>query len=321
MLLYIIAFIIIAGILPGYFRMANHFNIIDKPNERSSHSYITIRGGGIVFPAAALLWFLMYGFHQPWIIFALLLLATVSFLDDAKTLSSKIRIAVHLVAVCLLFWQIQLFDLPWYYILLACLMVTGWINAFNFMDGINGITAFYGLVALGTFAWLNRSIQFVSQELIILLIFSVLIFAFFNARKRAKTFAGDVGSVSLAFLLAWFIVSLIIKTGRFEYILMFAVYGIDSVITIMYRLQKRENIFEAHRTHLYQYLSNEFQWPHVIVSVIYSVIQLGINYIAVKLIAENKMNWQIFLLFLLVLSTIYMTARLLVLKEIRLKLS
>lgn len=321
MLLYIIAFIIIAGILPGYFRMADHFNIIDKPNERSSHSYITIRGGGIVFPAAALLWFLMYGFHQPWIIFALLLLATVSFLDDAKTLSSKIRIAVHLVAVCLLFWQIQLFDLPWYYILLACLMVTGWINAFNFMDGINGITAFYGLVALGTFAWLNRSIQFVSQELIILLIFSVLIFAFFNARKRAKTFAGDVGSVSLAFLLAWFIVSLIIKTGRFEYILFFAVYGIDSVITIMYRLQKRENIFEAHRTHLYQYLSNEFQWPHVIVSVIYSVIQLGINYIAVKLIAENKMNWQIFLLFLLVLSTIYMTARLLVLKEIKLKLS
>ncbi len=320
MLLYIIAFIIFVVILLGYFKIADHFNIIDKPNERSSHKHITIRGGGIVFPAAAFLWFLMYGFNQPWIIFALLLLATVSFLDDAKTLSSKIRITIHFIAVSVLFWQIQLFDLPWYYILLAYLLVTGWINAFNFMDGINGITAFYGLVALGTFAWLNQSMHFVSQDLIILLIFSVLIFSFFNARHRAKTFAGDVGSVSLAFLLAWFIVSLIIKTGRFEYILLFAVYGIDTVFTIIHRLQQRENIFEAHRTHLYQFLSNEFQWPHIIVSGIYCVIQLGINYIAIKLIAENRMNWQIFILFLLVLSSIYLVARYIILKDLRLKL-
>lgn len=320
MLLYIIAFTIFVLILLGYFKIADHFNIIDKPNERSSHKHITIRGGGIVFPVAALLGFLLYGFNQPWIMLALLLLATVSFLDDVVTLSSKIRIIVHLIAVTLLFWQLQLFEIPWYGIGLAYVVVIGWINAFNFMDGINGITAFYGLVALFTFAWLNSSMDFVSQHLIILLILSVFVFSFFNVRKRAKTFAGDVGSVSMAFLLAWFMILLIKETGRMEYILFFSVYGIDSALTIFFRLLQRENIFKAHRTHLYQFLSNELQWPHVLVSGIYGVIQAGINFLVLMLISENKMTWQVFIMILILLSAFYLIIRLKITKILQHKL-
>lgn len=320
MFLYSIAFILLVILFIGYFSIAVYFKIIDKPNERSSHSYVAIRGGGIIFPAAAVLWFLMYGFNHPWIIFGLLLLATISFIDDAITLLTEIRITIHFIAVSILFWQLQLFELPWYLVLLAYLLVIGWINAFNFMDGINGITAFYGLVALGTFAWLNHRVQIFSQPLIIILIFSVLIFSFFNARKRAKAFAGDVGSVSLAFLLAWFMILLILETGRVEYILFFAIYGIDSVITILIRLQKRENIFMAHRSHLYQYLSNEFQLPHVLVSGIYSITQLGLNIVVILLIAKNIMNWEIFISILLVLTSIYLGVRNRLLKILKLKL-
>ncbi|SHF43803.1 UDP-N-acetylmuramyl pentapeptide phosphotransferase/UDP-N-acetylglucosamine-1-phosphate transferase [Mariniphaga anaerophila] len=314
---FIIAFIILAILLPVYFKIAAHFNIVDKPNERSSHSKLTIRGGGIVFPAAAFLWFVMYGFNQPFIILALGLMSVVSFLDDILTLSSKIRILIHFVSVSILFWQLHIFGLPWYGIFAIYLIVIGWINAFNFMDGINGITAFYGLVSLGTIAWLNKTLEFAPQNLIILLIFSVLIFSFFNARKKAKTFAGDVGSVSMAFLLAWFIISLIMKTGRLEYILLVSVYGVDSAVTIIIRLLQRENIFQAHRTHLYQYLSNEVRLPHVFVSAIYATAQAGINILTLILISGNKMNLQLCLVFILVLTIVYLTIRLVTIRNLR----
>ncbi|KAF0236780.1 MAG: UDP-N-acetylmuramyl pentapeptide phosphotransferase/UDP-N-acetylglucosamine-1-phosphate [Prolixibacteraceae bacterium] len=309
MLLYLFVFIILIVILSGYFRFALQYNIIDKPNKRSSHTYITIRGGGIVFPLAALLWFFLCGFGQPWLIFALLLLAVIGFWDDVITLNPKIRILIHFIAVTILFWQSGVLDLSWYIVLPAYLFTLGWVNAFNFMDGINGITAFYGLVALCSFLWLNNSNGFVSQDLIVILIISVVIFSFFNVRRRAKTFAGDVGSVSIAFLLAWFMISLIIKTGRLEYILFFAVYGIDSVFTILFRLWRRENIFDAHRTHLYQYLSNELKWPHVLVSGLYGLVQLIINITVIGLINAEQMTWTVFFIFLLVLSVGYLFIR------------
>lgn len=309
MLLLLFVFIMLIVTLSVYFRLAGHYNIIDKPNNRSSHTYITIRGGGIVFPVAALLWFLFYGFNQPWIIFALLNLATISFLDDIKTLSAKIRILVHLLAVAILFWQLGVFEMSFYVVLLAFLITIGWINAFNFMDGINGITALYGLVALCTFYLLNQSINYISQNLILILIVSVLIFSFFNLRRRAKTFAGDVGSVTMAFLLAWLMISLMAKTGRLEYILFFAVYGIDSVITILFRLWRLENIFDAHRTHLYQFLSNELKWPHVLVSGLYGLIQVIINILVIYLINSKQMTSTIFFIFSLVLVLGYLLIR------------
>jgi len=309
MFLYIIAFVILILILLGYFKLANHFNIIDKPNERSSHNYVTIRGGGIVFPVATILWFVMFGFNEAWIVFGLLLLAAVSFLDDVITLSSKIRILIHFVAVTILFWQLGVFGLSLYIVVFAYLFTIGWINAFNFMDGINGITAFYGFVSLVSFAWINHSIGFVSQDLIIILIISVLIFSFFNARSRAKTFAGDVGSVSMAFLLVWLMISLMLKTGRLEYILFFAIYGMDSVFTIIFRLWRRENIFEAHRTHLFQFLSNELKWPHVLVSGIYGLAQGAINIVAIILITEERITMPGLILFFMALSVGYLIIR------------
>lgn len=313
MTLYITASLILIIILLLYFRIADHFNIIDKPNQRSSHIDITIRGGGIIFPVAALLWFLMFGFYQPWVIFALLALSTVSFLDDVITLSNKIRIIIHIAAVSILFWQLQIFELPWYFVIIIYIFTIGWINAFNFMDGINGITSFYSLVGFGTILWLYNHLPLPGfdnlSSLIIILIISLIIFSFFNARKRAKTFAGDVGSVSLAFLLAWFIIKLIVETGRIEYILFVSLYGIDSVVTIIYRLKRKENIFKAHRTHLYQYLSNEYGLPHLLVSAFYAFVQLSINIITIYLIKIDIMSIGLFAFMLILLSFVYLIIR------------
>ena len=316
MLTYLIATVVLIFFMLGYLRIAEHFNIIDKPNERSSHSYISIRGGGIIFPIAALLWFVFYGFNQPWIILSLFIVALISFLDDIITLSSKIRLGVHFVAVSLLFWQTGVFELHWFIILLVYLFTIGWINAFNFMDGINGITPLYTLTALLTFGWLNRTTNIFPQELIVLLVLSIVIFSFFNVRKRAKTFAGDVGSVSLAFLLAWFMIALMVETGRIEYILFFTLYGIDSVITIIYRLKRGENIFKAHRSHLYQLLSNELQWSHILVASIYAFFQLVINIMSVWLFSTNKMDMMVCFFLLSGIATIYLIARYIVIRQI-----
>ncbi len=317
MLLYFAVFVILLFLLKGYFIIADHLNIVDKPNERSSHSHLTIRGGGILFPLATLAWFLLYGFVEPWIILAMLLLAAISFIDDILTLSSGIRILAHFAAVSLLFWQLNIFGMPWYIILAAYLLTIGWINAFNFMDGINGITVFYSLVTICSFLWINMSITFIPNQLLVLLIISALIFSYYNARVRAITFAGDVGSVTMAFLLAWFMISLILKTGRFEYILFFAVYGIDSVFTIFFRLLRHENIFEAHRTHLFQYLSNEIKWPQILVSSIFGSIQLIINAVTIFLIEKDRMTLSVFVLILLTLSILYLTLRFITIKSIQ----
>jgi UDP-N-acetylmuramyl pentapeptide phosphotransferase/UDP-N-acetylglucosamine-1-phosphate transferase len=321
MLLHTISFIILLLSLLVYFKLADKFNIIDKPNERSSHSYITIRGGGVIFTLAAILWYFLYGFNETYIIGALVAIALISFLDDVMVLSNKIRISIHFLAVSVLFWQIQVFELPWYVVAITYIFTIGWINAFNFMDGINGITSFYALTTLISLLWISQTTDFLQIEngnhLIVLLIISLIIFSFFNARKRAKTFAGDIGSVGMAFLLAWFIIKLILETGRIEYILLVIVYGIDSVITIIYRLKRKENIFKAHRTHLYQYLSNELRLPHVLVSTLYAIIQLIINITTIILIDKGIMTIPIFISLLILLSAIYLLVRYIVTKRIK----
>lgn len=267
--------IVLLGLECLYFRLANWLNIIDKPNERSSHSRITLRGGGIVFPAAAMVFFFLYGFNYPLFFAGLILISLISFGDDIKPLPNKIRIGIHFIAVLLIFAQWELLSqLPIGYILPLLIFVAGIINAFNFMDGINGMTGGYGLVVLGGLGYVNIfHTEFADQNLINIVLISLFVFNFFNFRTKATCFAGDIGSVSLAFIIVFLLGSLILKTSNISWLMFLAVYGIDSVLTIIQRLYLRENIFRPHRKHLYQLLANEKQIPHIIVSSIYMIVQ------------------------------------------------
>mgnify|MGYP001530367563 CR=1 FL=1 len=258
-----------------YFRIADKCNIIDKPNERSSHTRITLRGGGIIFYFGALAYFLTNHWEYPWFILALTLITFISFVDDIRSISQSLRLMLHFTAMVLMFYQWGLFTLPWWWIIVALIVCTGIINAYNFMDGINGITGGYSLVILGALAYINTEItQFVEPALIYTVLCSVLVFCFFNFRKKAKCFAGDVGSVSIAFILLFLIGRLIIKTEDFSWIILLSVYGVDSVLTIVHRLMLHENIGLPHRKHMYQLMANELKIPHVAVSLVYMLIPL-----------------------------------------------
>ena len=257
-----------------YFYIADKYNIIDNPNERSSHTRITLRGGGIIFYFGVLAYFLTNHFEYPWFMLALTLVTLISFIDDIRSTSQALRLVFHFSAMGLMFYQWGLFSLPWWTILVALIICTGIINAYNFMDGINGITGGYSLVILGALAFINHSVvSFVEPDLIYTMLCAVLVFNFFNFRKRAKCFAGDVGAVSIAFTILFLIGRLIIQTGDFSWIILLVVYGIDSVLTIVHRLMLHENIGLPHRKHMYQIMANELRMPHVVVALIYMMMQ------------------------------------------------
>ena len=257
-----------------YFRIADKCNIIDKPNERSSHTRITLRGGGIIFYFGVLAYFLTSHFEYPWFMLALTLITFISFVDDIRSTSQVLRLVFHFSAMALMFYQWGLFSLPWWTLFVALIVCTGIINAYNFMDGINGITGGYSLVVLVALAYINEAVvSFVEQDFILTVLCSVVVFNFFNFRKRAKCFAGDVGSVCIAFVLLFFIGKLVIRTEDFSWIILLAVYGVDSVLTIIHRLILHENIGLPHRKHLYQIMANELKIPHVVVSSVYMLVQ------------------------------------------------
>lgn len=313
---YLIVLIILFVLELLYFKVADRFNIIDKPNERSSHSTVTLRGGGIIFYFGAFIYFILSGFQYPYFFLGLTLMTAVSFLDDVFTLSNKIRLVIHFSSVLLMTYQLDLFSMPWYYLLITFIIVVGVINAYNFMDGINGITACYSL-AVGTLLMIvNHELNFIQQDLLSYTLLGVLVFAFFNFRNKAKCFAGDVGAVAIAFVLLFALGALIIQTGNLIYILFLSVYGIDAVWTIVRRLLRKENIFEAHRSHLYQFLGNEAKVNKLVISFCYGLIQLLIGFLVIQFSDQEEMVQIIFAVSLLLgLSAIYLILKTYIIKK------
>lgn len=259
-----------------YFRIADKFNIIDRPNERSSHKSITLRGGGIVFYFSALYYFVFSGLELYWFMAGLTIITAVSFADDISSLSSGKRMVLQFASMLLMFVQLDIFngEYPIWFALVALIVCAGVINAYNFMDGINGITGAYSLSAFLSLLYIDCfHTRFIAPEFICIVIAGILVFSFFNFRKKAKCFAGDVGSVSIAFILLFMLGKLIAATGNFSYIIILLLYGVDTILTIIHRIMLKENIFEAHRKHAYQIMANELKMPHVTVSTLYFTIQ------------------------------------------------
>ena len=282
-----------------YFRIADHFNIIDKPNERSSHSSIVLRGGGIIFLIGVLVWavaVLCGGFGvglevYPWFLLAVTLAAGISFVDDVRSLPDSVRLVVQFVAMGLLILQLFLSSkeegllggsnllINVVFVIVALIVCVGATNIYNFMDGINGITAGYSIAVLLPLLLMNRDEGFMSDSFLVVSLISVLVFSFFNFRPRgkAKCFAGDVGSVGIAFILLFAIGMLIVRTGDVTWLIFLLVYGVDGCLTICHRILLHENLGEAHRKHAYQLMANELKMPHPLVSLIYMVLQLLVS--------------------------------------------
>ena len=306
-LLYSTVSLLLFGLELAYFGLAKRFNITDTPNERSSHTRATIRGGGIVFLIAVLLFELWSGFTYPWFFVGTLLVASISFVDDVLTLPSKVRLPLQAVGALLLLLDTGAAAQPLWWFALSVIAVVGIANVFNFMDGINGITGLYGLVTLATLGYLSGT-DFADGRLIAFVILSLLVFGFFNFRRKAVCFAGDVGSISLAFIILFLLCRLILTTGSYYFILLLAVYGVDAGLTILQRLARRENILEAHRSHLYQWLVKPGPLSHLQTAGLYATLQAIVNIIIVltwRTGPVQQLGWATFILLSLSAAYLY----------------
>lgn len=277
----------------GYFRIADKCNIIDKPNERSSHSTIVLRGGGIIFAISILVWIGLQMVHGEWFmvkdylpfVIGLVLICGISFWDDVKSLPDSLRMAVQIISILLMFWSMGLYTAisPWWLMVLvvvvALFFCVGATNFINFMDGINGITAAYSFAMLLPILLLNRGLSFIEESYLIVAILGVIVFSIFNFRPKgkAKCFAGDVGSIGIAFIILFALGRLMLATKDVTYIVFFLVYGIDGSLTIFHRIMLHENLGQAHRKHAYQLMANELKMSHVVVSLLYMFLQLAVS--------------------------------------------
>lgn len=281
----IIAVLLLAAELI-YFHIADKCNIIDKPNERSSHSTVVLRGGGIIFTLSMIAWAVLMVVQGrdivPYVPFlcGLVLIAGVSFWDDVRSLPDSVRLVAQFTAMALMFWSMGILHWDmWWFVIIALIVCVGATNIFNFMDGINGITAGYAIAVLIPLLLINRGLGFIEESYLLVALIGVLVFCLFNFRPKgkAKCFAGDVGSIGIAFILLFAIGRLIVQTGDLTYLILLLLYGVDGCCTILHRIMLHENLGEAHRKHAYQLMCNELKIGHVKISVLYMLLQLAVS--------------------------------------------
>jgi UDP-N-acetylmuramyl pentapeptide phosphotransferase/UDP-N-acetylglucosamine-1-phosphate transferase len=241
--------------------------LLDHPNERSSHKKPVPRGGGLAVVIVLVAGMLLaahphkiLAMHAG-LIFGAVILAIVSWLDDRKGLSPAARLAVHIFAACIGSFAFaphaMIFAglLPFW--LDRAMMIIGWawfVNLYNFMDGIDGITSVETVsIAAGACLIMTATgiIDPFADTLTLLLIGSSLGFLVFNWHP-AKIFLGDVGSVPLGYLCGFVLLVLAVH-GQFVPALIIPLYYLaDSGITLAKRILRREKFWQPHRQHFYQ---------------------------------------------------------------------
>lgn len=309
MITYLLVAILLFVLELLYFKVAGKCNIVDRPNERSSHNHVVLRGGGVIFLIGIWMWCLIFGFAYPWFLTGLTLVAGISFIDDIYSLPDSLRLVVQFLAAGLAFYQLDILHIEyWWIVILALIVYVGITNVINFMDGINGITAGYSLAVLVPMLLINLEQSYVENSLVLVSILSVLVFCYFNFRPkgRAKCFAGDVGSVGIAFILLFLLGKIILQTKDLTYLIFLVVYGVDACLTIIHRIMLHEHLGQAHRKHAYQIMVNELKIGHVKVALLYMILQLLISLIYVYVIPSNMFaHWLYLLAVVMILSVSY----------------
>ena len=239
-----------------------------------------MKGIRIVFCLEVVYFKIADRFNIVWFLLAVTLIAGVSFVYDVRSLPDSVRLVAQFAAMVMMFYQLDILHWNmWWMVLVALVVCVGAADIINFMDGVNGITGAYALASLVPLALLNAGMGFVAQSLIYVVILADVVFCFFNFRPkgRAKCFAGDVGSIGVAYVLLFLIGALILATGDITWLIFLLVYGVDGCLTIGHRIMLHENLGEAHRKHAYQLMANELGIGHAKVASFYALLQLAIS--------------------------------------------
>lgn len=315
--LYIVfTFLLFAAYLM-YFKVARRFSIVDLPNHRTMHKGATIRGGGVVILIAIILYTLYIPIPGLYFTVGITILGGTGFLDDLIDLSGKVRFPVQVLSIILILADLHLFGLGIFWVLIIIVLATGTLNAYNFMDGINGMTGGYSLVTVISLIYINSYVyQFIANDFLFFFLLALVVFSFFNFRTKAVCFAGDVGSLTIAYIIVYLIIKLVSESHQFVFILFLTLYGIDTIFTIVQRIFKKENIFEAHRLHLFQVAVSKTGMPQLSMSLIFMAVQTAINLVIVWLIQLSLQQQLIYSALLLFgLSVIYSVIKKYMMKE------
>ena len=279
---------------------------------RSMHRQFTPTGGGIVWVVAALIGIvILWNWAQTgtWIFFfGIIFLAIISYIDDIHPLPPVPRLISQIIVMTLTFKQLfypQAIDI--YLIVIFC--GVGIINAINFLDGICGMLALYGIVITGSLIYALSLHSTPSTEyflpLLIIVLIGQAIFAVFNLRDTV--FAGDLGSITLGYILVSATITLILATRDGSYIVFFSVCIFDTGLTTLHRLFSGYSILQPHRTNIYQLLTIQYKLPQVVVSIIYALLQMLIN--ALFFLIPPTQHWTYFLLIATLLTITYFFVR------------
>lgn len=258
----------------AYFIFAKRLRIVDRPHHQSSHKGVVVRGGGVLFYVAYWIWFLISDMQYPLVLIGLSIVAVTSFIDDIHSISPKLRLFLQFVGIIVMLYETEVFYLPVIAMMLLSVACVGSINIYNFMDGINGLTGGYSMVVLLALIYVNQYVAcFIDIKLLLFLLLATFVFSLFNFRIHSKCFAGDVGSLSMGVIIVFLISKLCLMAGHLHWMAFLVVYAVDGGLTILHRIMLRENILKPHKKHAYQIMTNELKMPHLLVSVIYMMMQ------------------------------------------------
>ena len=299
---YVLVGVLLLVVEIAYIWLAKRMGVVDRPHHQSSHTGTVVRGGGILFYIAYLVWFIWSGFQMPMIFVGLSILAFVSFVDDIHSVSPKIRQVCQFAAFLIMLYNVHVFSQPLQPLFLLSVACVGVVNIYNFMDGVNGMTGGYSLVAILSLIYVNHFItHFIDNDLLVFVLMAILVFCFFNFRTHAKCFAGDVGALSIGFIILFLILKLFLQEAQLYWMSFIVVYAVDGGMTMLHRTFLGENLMTPHKKHAYQIMANELGMGHLKVSLIYMGLQALCN---VWLIA-NPGNTTLFIQ-LLLLSVLYL---------------
>ena len=275
MTFYVILLILLAVAEPLYIRLATHMRI-GVEYQLGTRRVFTPVGGGCIFFAAAIAAIFAHGIPGPYMLTVAAgatVLAVMSFTDDIVRLSPRLRLVAQTVAMGLILWLLP-FDGHIDLYILALIGCVGYINSSNFMDGSNGMLTAYSAVVLLSLAFLPLSA--LMQRTLISLLLAAAVFAFFNFRRKALVFSGDVGSITMGFFIAVALATLMVGTGNLSMYIFVIVFMLDTFCTFVQRLLNGERVLHPHRKHLYQLLIRA-GYPQLGVAGCYAAIQGAVS--------------------------------------------
>lgn len=294
-----------------FLKFAHAFGFVAHPNDRSSHGAPTVTAMGVLIPISVII----YNFWRPGDIssgffYGFLLVSLISFIDDIYFLKHSLRLICQIVGLGLMIYElpfqsdgVEMISIG----LAGMLLGIGVINAYNFMDGVNGMLTLHCIAVLLSLLYLNETYSsveglakpFASSAYIINVIVPLVIFSFFNVRAHAKAFIGDVGAISIAFIILQLMFLLLLNSGNYTYLLLFSVFGADAGLTVCYKLILGENIFVPHRDFVFKKLVHIKGLSHLKVSLYYLLFQVLINAAIIFLVpAHPKLSSQLAILFI-----------------------